>query len=170
MRQLKRRSLAALRQEVEPVEPHALGRFLPSWHGLQHPGRGLDGILDAVEQLQGAPLPASTLEDEILPARILDFRTADLDDLFVQGEIIWRGFDSSSQHDGRIGLFLSDQYLSLAPFSDLLQDEVAVQVRELLQQRGALFFEQIAQELKQFPNDLVKVIWPFVTSCILYIL
>lgn len=162
LRQLKRRSLAALRQEVEPVEPEALARFLPEWHGIHRPRRGLDGILDVVEQLQGAPLPASTLEDEILPARIDPFRTADLDELFVQGEIIWRGFDSTGNHDGRIGLFLNDHYLALAPFSDLLTDEVATRVRELLQQRGALFFDQIVGELKLFPNELVNVLWEMV--------
>ena len=162
LRQLKRRSLAALRQAVEPVEPEALARFLPEWHGIHRPGRGLDGILDAVEQLQGAPLPASTLEEEILPARITNFRTADLDELFVQGEIIWRGFDSTGSHDGRIGLYLSDHYLALAPFSELLQDEGSTQVRELLHERGALFFDQIVCELKQFPNDLVNVLWEMV--------
>ena len=37
LRRLRRRSLAALRREVEPVEPAALARFLPAWHGI--PGR-----------------------------------------------------------------------------------------------------------------------------------
>ena len=34
LRRLRRASLAALRREVEPVEQAALGRFLPSWHGI----------------------------------------------------------------------------------------------------------------------------------------
>ena len=34
MRRIKRRTLAKLRGEVEPVEAHAVGRFLPAWHGL----------------------------------------------------------------------------------------------------------------------------------------
>ena len=52
LRRLRRGSLARLRAEVEPVEPAALGRFLPSWHGIgpkrmrrcarsrRRPGRG----------------------------------------------------------------------------------------------------------------------------------
>lgn len=162
LRQLKRRSLAALRQEVEPVDPTALARFLPDWHGINRSRRGLDGILDVVEQLQGAPLPASTLENEILPARIANFRSADLDELFVQGEIIWRGFDSTGGTDGRIGLFLTDHYLQLAPFGELLSDATAVSVRELLQQRGGLFFDQMTAELQQFPNDLLNALWKMV--------
>lgn len=162
LRQLKRRSLAALRREVEPVEPEALARFLPDWHGINQPRKGLDGILDVIEQLQGAPLPASTLEAEILPARITDFRTADLDELFVQGEVIWRGFDSTGANDGRIGLYLTDQYLQLAPITELAEDAITVSVRTLLELRGALFFDQIAAELKQFPNDLLQVLWDMV--------
>ena len=40
---------------------------------------GLDALLDAIEQLQGAPLPASVLETEVLPARVEGYRPADLD-------------------------------------------------------------------------------------------
>ncbi|WP_446471722.1 Lhr family helicase [Actinoalloteichus hoggarensis] len=34
LRRLRRGSLARLRAQVEPVEPAALGRFLPDWHGV----------------------------------------------------------------------------------------------------------------------------------------
>ena len=34
LRLLRRRSLARLRREVEPVDPAALARFLPDWHGI----------------------------------------------------------------------------------------------------------------------------------------
>ena len=58
LRRLRRRSLAALRHELEPVPPAALATFLPQW---QHLGsnslRGIDGLARAVEQLQGAPGP-----------------------------------------------------------------------------------------------------------------
>lgn len=159
---LKRRSLASLRKEVEPVEADALARFLPDWHGLNRRRRGLDGLLDVVEQLQGCPLPASTLENEILPARIEGFRTADLDELCVQREIIWRGFDSLGSNDGRIGLFLTDQYTLLAPPTGTVEDATAEQIRTLLQQRGAMFFDQITAEVREFPNDLLQVLWQMV--------
>lgn len=162
LKTIKRRTLAALRKEVEPVEPDALARFLPDWHSITRPRRGLDGLLDVIEQLQGAPLPASTLEHEILPKRIAGFRTADLDELCVQGEVIWRGFDSTGSYDGRIGLFLTDHYERLAPVVEPIDDEIATRVRELLTQRGALFFDQIAKELGQFPNDLLNLLWDMV--------
>ena len=164
LRQLKRRSLAALRKEVEPVEPDVLARFLPDWHGITRPRKGLDGLLDVIEQLQGAPLPASTLEKEILPARITGYRSADLDELCVQGEVIWRGFDSTSANDGRIGLFLTDHYATLAPFVEPVDDAVADELRTLLAASGGLFFHQITDAIRQFPNDLLHLLWRMVWS------
>src|SRR5262249_677717 len=71
LRLLRRRSLAALRKEIEPVPPRALARFLPRW---QHVGggeraRGVEAVAAAIEQLQGVPVPASALERLGLPAR-----------------------------------------------------------------------------------------------------
>ncbi|MCA9037527.1 MAG: hypothetical protein KDA91_20475, partial [Planctomycetaceae bacterium] len=162
LRILKRRSLAALRREVEPVEADALVRFLPDWHGIHRPRRGLDGLLDVIEQLQGAPLPASTLEHEILPARIPGFRSADLDELCVQREVIWRGFDSTGNSDGRIGLFLTDDYMTLAPAVQTVEDSIAGSIRELLSDRGGMFFEQITEALRMFPNEVLQVLWQMV--------
>ncbi|MDR1999191.1 MAG: DEAD/DEAH box helicase, partial [Frankiaceae bacterium] len=64
LRMVRRRSLAALRKEVEPVEPAALARLAPAWQGLGARTRppGAEGVLRAVEQLAGALLPASALE------------------------------------------------------------------------------------------------------------
>ncbi len=66
LRRLRRRSLAVLRREIEPVEGDALGRFLPAWHGVGAPAAGPDRALEVVAQLQGAPVPASVLEGSVL--------------------------------------------------------------------------------------------------------
>ena len=68
LRSIRRRSLAALRKEIEPVPPQTLGRFLPAWQGIGARGRGIDALMRAVEQLAGVPLPASALET-LDPAR-----------------------------------------------------------------------------------------------------
>ncbi|HEX6962468.1 MAG TPA: crosslink repair DNA glycosylase YcaQ family protein, partial [Lacipirellula sp.] len=91
LRRIKSKSLALLRKQIEPVAPQALARFLPVWQGVERPRRGLDGLLDVVEQLQGAPLLASDLDELILPARLTDYQPGDLDDLASAGEIVWRG-------------------------------------------------------------------------------
>ncbi len=91
LRTLRRRSLAALRREVEPVDGDALGRFLPEWHHVGSRRKGLDALVDVVAQLQGAPIPASVLEADVLPARLGEYRAADLDQLCTAGEVVWVG-------------------------------------------------------------------------------
>ena len=132
LRGLKRRSLAKLRKQVEPVSPRSLARFLPHWQGITRPRKGLDGLLDVVEQLQGMPLPASDLERDILPRRLHNYRPTDLDELCAAGEIIWRGFESSGTGDGRIALYLTDHYGRLAVPAAPAESELAGRIRAVL--------------------------------------
>lgn len=108
LRMLRRRSLARLRQEVEPAPAAALGRFLPGWQGVttgsrRRPG-GVDAVLRAVEQLAGAAVPASALESLILPARVTGYEPGQLDALTSAGEIVWCGAGALPGQDGWIAL------------------------------------------------------------------
>lgn len=162
LRLLKRRSLARLRKQVEPVEPAALGRFLPDWQGITRPRRGLDGLLDVIEQLQGLPLPASALERDILPCRVDGYRPSLLDELCAAGEVVWRGCDSLGGSDGRIALYLTDQVEKLAPPPATVDGELAARLHQLLAERGALFFEDLVRSLGGFRNDLLDTLWQLV--------
>ena len=115
LRQLRRRSLAALRREVEPVEPAALGRFLPAWHGMPAKRRGLDALVEALGPLSGAALPASSIDTLILPARVRDYRPTLLDELCTAGEVVWVGAGAVGANDGRVRLCFADQLDLLAP-------------------------------------------------------
>jgi ATP-dependent Lhr-like helicase len=115
LRMLRRRSLAKLRHEVEPVDQTVLGRFATTWQGIVKRRRGADALLDAIEQLQGAPLPASILETEILPARIDIYDPADLDAVTAAGEVVWVGVEPLGERDGRIALYLADHLARLLP-------------------------------------------------------
>ncbi|HUS65387.1 MAG TPA: DEAD/DEAH box helicase [Kofleriaceae bacterium] len=162
LRSIKRASLARLRAEVEPVEPSALGRFLPAWQGVPARRRGVDGLLAAVEQLQGAPLPASDLESRILAARVEDYDPRDLDELCSTGEVRWRGVEPLGDSDGRVALYLTTHDARLAPPPGHADGELAARVRELLRGRGALFFADIAAVTGAFGADLVKALWDLV--------
>ncbi|MCG8152807.1 hypothetical protein GUY44_20150, partial [Pimelobacter simplex] len=93
LRRLRRRSLAKLRHEIEPVEPTTLARFATAWHQITTAKgpRGADGLLRAIEQLAGAAVPASALESLVLPARVRDYEPALLDELTATGEVLWAG-------------------------------------------------------------------------------
>ena len=162
LRKLKQRSLAKLRKQIEPVEPHRYASFLIDWQGVAKPRRGLDGLLDAVEQLQGLSLPFSEWEASVLPARVADFKTAQLDELFAAGELCWRGFGTIGTGDGRIALYLADSAARLAPAPDPIEDELEQQIVELLGERGALFFDRIVTELGGFRNDVLDALWRLV--------
>ncbi len=115
LRSIRRKSLARLRKEVEPVDQQMLARLFSHWQGILQPRRGLDALLDTIENLQGAPLPASLLESAILPARLSAYSPGDLDTLIAAGEVTWCGFDALGERDGRISLYLADKLTALLP-------------------------------------------------------
>ena len=167
LRSLRRRSLARLRQEVEPVEPQVLGRFLISWHGIGRARRGLDALLDVVEQLQGAPLVATALERHILPARIDRYDASLLDTLISAGEVMWTGVEPLGERDGRIALFLTDHARALSPAHGT-GAEAALAGREALilawlLRHGASFFGPLHEAAGGgFPQETVDAVWSLV--------
>ncbi|RZF03300.1 ATP-dependent helicase [Streptomyces sp. SCA2-2] len=150
LRRLRRRSLAALRQELEPVEPTALARFLPPWQHLGGQGlRGLDGLVRAVEQLQGAAVPASALEKLVLPSRVAQYQPAMLDELTATGELLWAGSGSLPGKDGWVSLYLADNApLLLPPPHPLELTPLHQAVLEALAGGYGLFFRQIADQVR----------------------
>ena len=141
---IRRRSLAKLRKEVEPVEPPVLARLVTSWQGLVRRRAGLDALLDAIENLQGAPLPASILETEILSARIEGYSPGDLDALAAAGEVVWRGVEPVGDRDGRVALYLTDHVSRLwrpSPAPELGAREQAIVGH--LRTHGASFFASL---------------------------
>ena len=83
LKQIKRRSLAGWRQQIEAVDHNKFASFIADWQFITRPRRGQDALYDTIEQLQGAPLAASVLETEILPARIGGYRMGQIDELFL---------------------------------------------------------------------------------------
>jgi ATP-dependent helicase Lhr and Lhr-like helicase len=169
LRQIRRKSLARLRREVEPVEQHTLARFLTHWQGLLAPRRTgsahLDALLDAIENLQGAPLPASLLETSILPARIADFTPAGLDTLIAAGEVAWAGVEPIGERDGRIALFLADKLPLLAqrrPFVEPLTEREE-KLLAVLESTGASFFDGLHQAAGSgYPGETIDALWSLV--------
>ncbi|MGN6754650.1 MAG: Lhr family ATP-dependent helicase [Intrasporangium sp.] len=165
LRLLRRRSLAALRHEVEPVTRRDLARFLPQWQGVGGGLRGREGLLRAVEQLTGAVLPASALETLVLPARVASYRPALLDEVMSTGEVTWRGHGSLPGDDGWVSLHLTDTaHLTLAPpdDGDLTGTEQAVLAE--LSGGGAWFFRSLADRLDLDDTELLDALWSLVWS------
>jgi ATP-dependent Lhr-like helicase len=164
LQSIRRRSLARIRKQVEPVEPAVLGRLVTQWQGAVRKRVGLDALLDVIENLQGAPLPASLLETEILPARIENYSPADLDALTAAGEVVWCGLEPLGERDGRLGLYLADHLARLrrpAAVEGLAPREQAI--LDYLSQAGASFFGAIHEAVGGgYPNETVEALWDLV--------
>ncbi len=167
LRIIRSKSLARLRREVEPVEQRTLARFLTHWQGLVAPRRGpnLDALLDAIESLQGAPLPATLLESAILPARLQGYTPDGLDTLIAAGEVAWAGVEPIGERNGRIALYLADKLPLLAqprPLVDPLTEREE-KLLEVLASTGASFFEPLHQAIGAgYPGETIDALWNLV--------
>ena len=151
------------------MEQHTLARFLAHWQGLLAPRRTgtgrLDALLDAIENLQGAPLPASLIESSILPARIADFTSAGLDTLIAAGEVAWTGVEPIGERDGRIALFLADKLPLLAQRRPLVEPltEREEKLLAVLESTGASFFDALHLAAGGgYPGETIDALWNLV--------
>lgn len=168
LQQIRRKSLARLRREIEPVEQRTFARFLSRWQGINVRRRGTDALLDVIENLQGAALLASELEREILPARLADYRQSDLDALMAAGEVVWVGLEQVGDRDGRIRLYLTESLPMLLPPEELSVDQAQLSEKEqlildTLSKQGASFFTTIHTALGGgFPGETRDALWQLV--------
>ena len=145
LRRLRSRSLAALRHEVEPVDPPTLGRFLPAWQHVTEQLRGVDGVAQVIDQLAGVALPASAWETLVLPARVRDYSPVMLDQLTATGEVVWSGAGSLAGNDGWVSFHLADSApVTLADPTGDDTTELQRSILAALAGGGAYFFRQLA--------------------------
>jgi ATP-dependent Lhr-like helicase len=177
LRMIRRRSLAKLRREIEPVDQAVMARLATTWQGVVKRRRGADALLDVVEQLQGAPIAASLLETEILPARLESYDPGDLDAVTAAGEVIWVGVEPLGERDGRIALYLADHIGTLWPPEAVRlkldptkrdpdatkRDAPADAIVEYLKAHGASFFAPLHEAAGGgYPADTVAALWDLV--------
>jgi ATP-dependent Lhr-like helicase len=166
LRLIRNKSLARLRKEIEPADPRLFARLETHWQGVLQKRRGLDALLDTIESLQGAPIPASLLESQILPARLARYSPADLDTLIAAGEVVWCGFDSLGERDGRIALYLADRIASLLPPRATTAEPLAPReqaILEALARSGATFFADLHETIGSgYPGETIDALWSLV--------
>ncbi len=168
LRRLRRRSLAALRKEVEPVDPSTLGRFLPVWQNVGGRLRGIDGVLAVVDQLAGCAVPASALEPLVLGSRVVDYAPAMLDELTATGEVLWAGHGTLPGTDGWVSLHLADSaHLTLPDHGELEATPLHDAILAALAGGGAYFLRQLATAIQDTDGAgddraLVAALWDLV--------
>jgi ATP-dependent Lhr-like helicase len=156
LRRLRRASLAALRREVEPVEREALGRFLPSWHGVDRRAT----LREALVPLQALPLPVALWESELLPRRVPGYRPEHLDALCASGEVVWVGAGLD-----RVALYYRDDAAALGRVAAAPppEGEVHDRLREALT-GSALFWLDVLAETGLAGDEALPALWDLVWS------
>ena len=175
LRALKQKTLSVLRKAIEPVSSQAFARFLLEWQRVdgiplqsarivegREDDAALDELLRVVTQLEGAPLPASVLEREILPARMPGYQSWMLDQLLTSGELVWAGIEPYGTHDGRVALYRTDREALLAREHTAREGELHGRIRAHLERRGAVFFAELARALGGYPAELKDALWDLV--------
>jgi ATP-dependent Lhr-like helicase len=181
LRMLRRRCLAKLRKEVEPVPPAAFAAFLPAWQhadkaagqaagGRPRPARA-DAVYDVIDQLAGAAVPASALETLVLPGRVPGYSPALVDELTAAGEVAWAGAGALPGGDGWIVLAPAAAASLLMPEPvEITMTAVHEAILTVLGGGGALFFRAIADRVMAADSgpgrvtdaDVASAIWDLV--------
>ena len=162
LRQLRRRSLARLRREVEPVDGATFARFLAKWQGAGSGTSGVNRLREVLCQMAGLSLPASVLERDVFPLRVSDYRPALLDELLASGEVAWAGRGRLGLNDGRVALVPRER---LSDFGSTFPGDVSTlsgEIRSALGARGALFFTDIVAATRVAPRDAMEALWELV--------
>ena len=162
---LRRRSLAALRAQVEPVSTAAYGRFLPSWQHVGSHNSGIDGLAAVIDQLAGVPIPASAVEPLVFGQRVRDYQPAMLDELLAAGEVTWSGVGQIGGGDGWIAFHPAESApLTLAApteieFTDTHRAIMATLGRRRRRTSSASSPTDPGDELKQALWELIWAGW-----------
>ena len=165
VRRLRRASLAALRREIEPADPRALGRFLPDWQRVDRPGaaRGADALRDALATLQGLALPPAQWESEVLPRRLADDGPAGLDELAGRGEIVWVGAGAGGVGGGRVAIyFREDAPLLGPPPADPPPEGPVPEALRAALAGGASFWDDLLAEAAAPREEVFAALWGLV--------
>jgi ATP-dependent Lhr-like helicase len=155
LRRIRRATLAVLRREVEPAGQAALGRFLPSWHGI---GRR-QTLREALVPLQALPLPVSLWESDVLPRRVSIYRSADLDALCASGEVVWVGAGLD-----RVAVFFREDapLLGRPAAEPTPEGEEHAAVRAALAGAGAVFWSELVETSGIEPAAALAGLWDLV--------
>jgi ATP-dependent Lhr-like helicase len=154
LRRLRRASLAALRKEVEPAEQTTLGRFLPSWHGVDRRA----SLREALVPLQALALPVSLWESEVLPRRVPGYAPAQLDQLCASGEVVWVGAGLD-----RVAVYFRDDapVLGQVAAADRPEGELHDRLRAALD-GSALFWFDLLAETGLETEEALPALWDLV--------
>jgi len=155
---IHRYTLNRLRAEIEPVSAADFLRFLFHWQHVagEDQVQGAEGLAAVVEQLEGFELAAAGWEYDVLPARVANYGSEQLDQLCLSGRVAWGRLTPGNRAPLRsspIALLLREHAniwkAAADPGADCTSEAKAV--REVLEKRGASFFHELVKATGLLP-------------------
>ena len=172
---IHRYTLDRLRKEVEPVSAADMMRSLFVWHHLdpEHRLEGHMGLSAILQVLEGCEASATAWESHLLPSRLNRYNPDWLDQLCLSGQVAWARLHPSSAPTGRsmgtnrslpVALLFRENlpiHLSLAPKASPQEpaeeahlSSLAQHILEVLENRGACFFQELIQHTNQMSSNV----------------
>jgi ATP-dependent helicase Lhr and Lhr-like helicase len=191
LQRIHRRTVATLRKQIEPVTPAVYMRWLLQWQHLapQTQLSGEEGVFEALRQLEGFEAPAIEWERTLLPARVANYDPRWLDALCLSGAVGWGRISPHpawSNGDGAaprrviptnaapITFYIREtaDWLPHALAQQSVEEDKlaaaltphALQLRTLLQQRGACFANDIQRIANLTRHQTQHALWELATA------
>ncbi|MDJ0837960.1 MAG: DEAD/DEAH box helicase [Acidobacteriota bacterium] len=150
-------TIKGLRAAIRPVAAGDYLRFLFRWQhvGGEHKVREESGLEGVIELLEGFESAAISWEGDLLPARVKNYQTIWLDRLCLTGAVGWGRLNPPDNARGGGPIKTSPLSLFFHENADVWQAAAGNEpklsgyarcVREVLEDKGALFFTQLKQE------------------------
>ena len=191
LQRIHKRTLGALRRQVEPVTPGIYLRWLLGWQHVapQTQLTGEQGLLEALRGLEGFEAPAIEWERSLLSARVAAYDPRWLDSLCLAGVIGWGrvsphpAFYSAESGGPRrvvptsmapITFFLREEALWMdmrlqerqipeASLACCLSD-LALKLRSCLHQHGAIFSADFTRICGVPATEVSRALWELVAA------
>ena len=164
LEQMHRRTLAILRNEVQPVTRAAYADFLARWQHV-HPAQrlaGEGGLRRVLQQLRAAPAAGRAWERDVLPLRLPDYRPNMLADLCQSGELVWVGSGGVDPRRLRIRFLFRGEgnaYIEPPPENLFGLSEHAQAVHAFLKSEGAVFPAELRDALGLGEQETAAALW-----------
>jgi ATP-dependent Lhr-like helicase len=191
LQRIHKRTLHALRKQIEPVTPAAYMHFVLDWQHLGEQRRltGEHGLLEAIRGLEGFEAPAVEWERSIFPQRVANYDPRWLDTLTLTGVVGWGRISphpafASIENGGPkriiptgmapitfflreealwMDLCLSQRQIPEANLTACLSD-LANRLRSYLGDRGAMFPAELARIIGASAEDTSRALWELVAA------
>ena len=191
LQRIHKRTLSALRKQVEPVTPSVYLRWLLDWQHVsaRHQLSGMEGLVEALRGLEGFEAPAIEWERSLLPQRVAGYDPHWLDTLCLNGTVGWGrisphpAFASIESGGPRrvvptsmapVTFFLREESLWMDLCLSLRQipetnlkaclSELALRARATLDRNGAMFAGDLMRALHAPQGEVDRAMWELVAA------